>query len=102
MCRTLRILAIAAAGLAVWATPAMAATHDVWPGQSIQAAINAAKPGDTILVHRGTYHENLTVRTSHLTLVSWGATLQPPGNRPRRLRTKFGQSDFPGICVLGG
>jgi parallel beta-helix repeat protein len=101
MCRTLRILAIAAAGLAVWAAPALAATHDVWPGQSIQKAINAANPGDTILVHRGTYHESLVIRKDHLTLVSSGATLQPPATALGFCAKHFGQSDFPGICVVG-
>lgn len=34
----------------------------VCPGGSIQAAINAASPGDTIEVKEGTYVENLTLR----------------------------------------
>ncbi|MCG2759351.1 MAG: right-handed parallel beta-helix repeat-containing protein, partial [Desulfobacteraceae bacterium] len=38
-------------------TPAAATTLDVYPGQSIQSAINSASDGDIILVHAGTYYE---------------------------------------------
>lgn len=34
-----------------------AATIHVYPGQSIQAAVNKAAPGDTVLVHDGIYQE---------------------------------------------
>lgn len=49
----------AALGIAVLAisTTAEAKVHRVFPGQSIQGAIDAAKPGDTILVEPGTYKE---------------------------------------------
>lgn len=36
-------------------------THIVSPGQSIQAAINGASPGDTVQVNPGTYTESLTL-----------------------------------------
>jgi parallel beta-helix repeat protein len=47
----------AALGIAAFmAAPAAQATvHRVFPGQSIQAALDAAAPGDTILVEPGTY-----------------------------------------------
>ena len=38
-----------------------AATHYVNPGQSIQAAINSANPGDTIFVYSGAYYENIFI-----------------------------------------
>ena len=48
------------------------------PYYTIQSAINDASPGDTIIVHRGTYAEALTIGTANLTLQSkWGAVIRP-------------------------
>ena len=44
--------------LSSWALPAAAMTLTVHPGESIQAAIDAAAPGTTISVFPGTYHES--------------------------------------------
>jgi parallel beta-helix repeat protein len=46
----------------------------VFAGQSIQAAVNAASPGDTIVVHAGTYRESIIVE-KQLTLLSLGAII---------------------------
>src|SRR5262245_29324406 len=63
---------LATAGLG--ATPAAAAhkTLVVHPGESIQRAVNAARPGDTVLVLAGTYHESVTVNTPWVTLTGVG------------------------------
>jgi parallel beta-helix repeat protein len=37
------------------------AMNDIYPGQSIQGAINSAQSGDTIFVHSGTYYESVVV-----------------------------------------
>jgi len=44
------------------------ATHVVTPGQSIQAAINGASSGDEIVIHQGTYSEDLSVNGKGLTI----------------------------------
>jgi len=43
---------------------ASAATHYVYPDESIQAAVDAASSGDTIFVYNGTYFENVVVDKS--------------------------------------
>jgi len=50
----------------------LGATIDVYPGEKIQDAVNSASPGDTIVVHAGTYTENIEVR-KQLTIKNAGA-----------------------------
>jgi nitrous oxidase accessory protein NosD len=96
--RKLRVLAVAlcvsAAALAVTVGAAQAATIVVNPGQSIQAAINIANPGDTILVRPGVYHETLLIQTDHPKLQGAMASIQPPVSP-----TTF--CGWIGICVIG-
>lgn len=96
------------AGLGIGSTPAAAAEHrtiTVWPGQSIQAAIDKADPGDTIVVKPGTYHESLLITTDGITLRGAdpddrNTVLVPPATPPPNLCTFFNGAAS-GICVLG-
>jgi parallel beta-helix repeat protein len=65
----------AAATLAVCA-PAQAVTV-VGPRDSIQAAVDAARPGDTVVV-KGFHRENVAIGKDRLTLRGVGAVLEPP------------------------
>jgi hypothetical protein len=47
-----------------------AAEYQVHEGESIQAVINMANPGDTIIVHNGAYTENVVLNRSNVTLRS--------------------------------
>ncbi|NAT10068.1 hypothetical protein C4E22_00680 [ANME-1 cluster archaeon AG-394-G06] len=49
---------------------ASAADYQVREGESIQAAINMSHPGDTIIVHNGTYTENVVVNRSNILIRS--------------------------------
>ena len=52
----------------VEASPATVYVPDDYP--TIQAAVDAASPGDTIIVRNGTYTENVDVNKDHLTIRS--------------------------------
>jgi hypothetical protein len=93
-------LALATGLTMATAATAGAAIHHVWPGHSIQRVIRAASPGDTIIVHHGTYHQNLTIRKSHITLIGRDVTLLPPAT-PRGFCPQFSAPEVDGICVLG-
>jgi nitrous oxidase accessory protein NosD len=76
-------------------------THVVRPGESIQAAIDAARPGDTILVKPGTYAEALVVQTDNLALKgSPGTVLTMPASSDN-ICTQLAEGTVIGICVLG-
>jgi nitrous oxidase accessory protein NosD len=75
----------------------------VGPGQSIQAAVNRANPGDAVLVKPGVYHQSVQIRTSHITLrgsgdFNGGTVLEPPASPPKTLCNQaFGPT---GVCIL--
>ncbi|MDX2167669.1 MAG: right-handed parallel beta-helix repeat-containing protein [Deltaproteobacteria bacterium] len=59
--------------LALLAPPAGAATLEVGPGSSIQAAIDAAGDGDLVRVAAGTFSEDIDFRGKAITVVGAGA-----------------------------
>jgi parallel beta-helix repeat protein len=91
------LMAPAAAG----AAPASRATV-VGAGESIQAAVDAAAPGDAILVF-GTHHENVAIQTDGLTLRGLGAVILPPTAPAAHACFDPTEVDeaVHGICVIG-
>ncbi|MFF1453684.1 nitrous oxide reductase family maturation protein NosD [Streptomyces sp. NPDC058274] len=74
-------------------------THVVSPGESIQKAVDAAQPGDTVLVTPGTYRESVKVSTPGLTLRGMGRdTVIEPGTKKAANSCAEGGN---GICVVG-
>jgi nitrous oxidase accessory protein NosD len=66
--------------------------HVVRPGESIQKAIKAADPGDTIVVLGGVHHETVTIKKDGISLRGVDAVLKPPANptSPCTLQRKSG------------
>ena len=104
------------AALLLFATPILSSptpdnkndgcTTTVKHGSSIQSAINKAKPGDKIIVEAGTYAEQLTIKTSGLTLIGKNAILVPPEHFGINLCSGLNQdfvnvSTEAGICIHG-
>ncbi len=87
---------LAASGVALAVTKngsAGAQSSVVGPGESIQKAINAADPGDTIVV-RGVHREDVGIRKDGINLRGVDATLRPPARAASPCAPT-------GICVLG-
>src|SRR5829696_2472580 len=89
----LTLLVASGVALATAIGSAQAANKVVGPGESIQKAINAADPGDTIDV-RGLHHEDVAIRKDGIKLRGDDAVIKPPA-----------KADSPcapeAICILG-
>src|ERR671910_3509794 len=93
----LTLLVASGVALAAGVGSAGAQSSVVGPGESIQKAVNAADPGDTIVV-RGVHREDVIIGKNGIKLRGDDATLKPPA------RAGSPCSRFSGptaICVLG-
>ncbi|WP_369250882.1 nitrous oxide reductase family maturation protein NosD [Streptomyces sp. R41] len=92
--------AVVASGLGAAPPSDSLRVHWVSAGESIQKAVNAAKPGDTIVLSPGTYHESVSITVSDLTLRGSGAqsTVIVPG--PASADSTCAKAGN-GICVTG-
>src|SRR5215210_7452965 len=92
-------LALALA-LAAGAVSAEAESSVVGPGESIQKAINAADPGDTIVV-KGVHREDVIIRKDGIKLLGQDAVIEAPPKSKADSRCSRVSRVPEGICVLG-
>ena len=95
----LTLLVASGVALATAFGSAQAANKVVGPGESIQKAINAAHPGDTIIV-RGVHKEDVIIRKNGIKLRGDDAVIEAPATaKADSLCSRF--SGPTAICVLG-
>jgi Right handed beta helix region len=101
------VISVCAVSLAMSTTAAVAgggAVLIVNCGQSIQAAIDAANPGDTVAVRPCVYSENLTITKDWITLRTTngaGTVVLRPAKTPTPSVCIRDVKHVPGICVVG-
>jgi len=88
---------VQAVGLAQAGGSAQTARSVVGPGESIQKAVNAADPGDKVVV-RGVHHEDVVIRKDGIKLRGDDAVIEPPARADTPCSRAFGPE---AICVLG-
>jgi parallel beta-helix repeat protein len=93
----LTLLVASGVALAVGIGSAGAQSSVVGPGESIQKAINAADPGDTIVV-RGVHREDVVIRKDGIKLRGDDAVIKPPAKADSPCSRFSGPT---AICVLG-
>jgi hypothetical protein len=78
-------------------------THTVKAGQSIQAAINDAQPGDHIVVEAGNYTEQVAITKDNIQLsAKQGVTILPPSVPTSNSCSGLaGPGSEAGICIAG-
>ena len=91
-------LSVAALALML-ALPTCAATVQVTPGQDLQAAINAAAPGDTVEVQRGFYRVNTLRIGKALTLRGIGRPTVSGGQQGDTIRVTTPDVVIEGLIV---
>ncbi len=101
--RTLLVCVLAGAlalalALVAGAGSASADSSVVGPGESIQKAINAADPGDTIIV-RGLHREDVAIRKDGIKLRGDDAVIEPPARADSPCSRAFGPE---AMCIFGG
>ncbi|GAA3504618.1 right-handed parallel beta-helix repeat-containing protein [Streptomyces prasinosporus] len=92
--------AAVAAGLGAAPPADVPTVHRVEPGQSIQKAVDAAEPGDTVLLAPGTHEGSVDITVSNLTLRGYGAhrtVLVPGPDAGKGACAEAGN----GVCVTG-
>ena len=95
---TIALTLLVASGVALAGVGSAAADSSVvGPGESIQKAINAADPGDTIVV-RGVHREDVVIRKDGIKLRGDDAVIEAPARADSPCSRAFGPE---AICVLG-
>jgi hypothetical protein len=95
----LTVLVASGVALAAGIGSAGAQSSVVGPGESIQKAVNAAEPGDTIVV-RGVHREDVAIRKNGIKLRGDDAVIEAPARA--KADSPCSRAFGPGaICVLG-
>ena len=103
--RTAVAAATATLAFLAMALPAQAKDIVLYPGASLQDAVNAAKSGDTIVLAPGTFHGNITITKDKVDVRGAGmglTTLLPASTPSASICTDPGPpAEVMGICVMG-
>jgi nitrous oxidase accessory protein NosD len=95
------IVAVALAVAMLVAAPASARALVVRPGASIQAAVDAARSGDTVVVLPGTYQEAVCITTDGIDLRGTGSVIVPPAQAPQTSCSSGPAGQLTGIALSG-